>query len=215
MGHRFDPWQGWFMSSAARLTLMKSSLSSLEIYTMCLFWLANGTHAGFDKHLERFIWESISDKKKYHWVNWPEVCRPKDQGGLGIINTRFLNFALMTIWIWGLFDPNERGNLWHKLLRTKYRNADNIFAKTGQGDSQFWQSINKIKLLLKLGAKFLLGNGERVLFWTDWWLGEGPLTVRFPRLSDKCDSKEKFAAQVCPLTPISLQFRRSFGPEEI
>jgi hypothetical protein len=63
-------------------------------------------------------------------------------------------------------------------------------------------------------AIFLLGNGQHVLFWTDWWLGEGPLAVRFHRLFDICNSKEKFVAQVLPLTPISLQLRRSFYPEE-
>jgi hypothetical protein len=95
VGHRVDPWQGRFMSSAARLTLINSSLSSLTIFSMGLFLLADGTHAGFDRHLARFFWEGIGDKRKFHWVNWPEVCQPKDQGGLGIINTRLLNIALM------------------------------------------------------------------------------------------------------------------------
>jgi hypothetical protein len=94
VGHRVDPWQGHFMSSVARLMLINSSLSSLAIYTMGIFLLAHGTHAGFDKHLARFFWEGISDKRKYLWVNWLEVCRPKDQWGLGIINSRFLNLAL-------------------------------------------------------------------------------------------------------------------------
>jgi hypothetical protein len=30
---------------------------------MGLFLLADGTHAGFDKHLARFFWEGIGDKK--------------------------------------------------------------------------------------------------------------------------------------------------------
>jgi hypothetical protein len=43
----------------------------------------------------------------------------------------------------------------------------------------------------------------------------GPLSIRFPRLFDICDSKEKSTAQVLPLSPNSLQFRRSFGSEEL
>jgi hypothetical protein len=127
----------------------------------------DGTHACFDKYLARFFWEGVSDKRSYHWVNWLEVCRPKDQGGLGIINSHYFNAALMMKWIWRLFDSSERDNLWHKLLRAKYLNVDNIFVNNGQGGSQFWRSINKIKHLFKLGAKFELGNGERVFFWTD------------------------------------------------
>jgi hypothetical protein len=66
---------------------------------MGLFLLADGVHASFDKILARFFWEGVSDKRSYHWLNWPEVCRPKDQGGLGIINSRFFNAALMIKWI--------------------------------------------------------------------------------------------------------------------
>jgi hypothetical protein len=55
VGHRVDPWQGRFMSSATHLTLINSSLSRLAIYAMGLFILADGTHVGFDKHLARFF----------------------------------------------------------------------------------------------------------------------------------------------------------------
>jgi hypothetical protein len=57
VGHRVDPWQGRFMSSAACLTLINFSLLTLTTFTMGLFLLAEGTHAGFDKHLARFFWE--------------------------------------------------------------------------------------------------------------------------------------------------------------
>jgi hypothetical protein len=33
---------------------------------MGLFLLAEGTHAGFDKHMERFFWEGVGDKRKFH-----------------------------------------------------------------------------------------------------------------------------------------------------
>ena len=108
VGHRVDPWQGRFMSSAARLTLTNASLVSLPIFNMGLFLLADGTHAAFASHLSRFFWEGVGDKRKYHWVNWPGVCRPKDQGGLGVINTRLLNISLMLKLIWHLF--SESGN---------------------------------------------------------------------------------------------------------
>jgi hypothetical protein len=85
------------------------------MYAMGLFILADGTHASFDKILARFFWEGVSDKRSYHWVNWPEVCRPKDKGGLGIINSRFFNAALMVNWVWRIFDPAE-----HQICGTSY-----------------------------------------------------------------------------------------------
>jgi hypothetical protein len=78
VGKRDDPWKGRYMSSAARLTLTDACLSSLTLHTMGLFLLADGTHAGFDKHRCRFFWEGTRDKHKFHWVNWPKVFLPKD-----------------------------------------------------------------------------------------------------------------------------------------
>jgi hypothetical protein len=68
VGKRAAPWQGRFMSSAARLTLIDACLSNLPMHTMGLFLLADGTHAGFDKHRNRFFWEGQGTKKKYHLV---------------------------------------------------------------------------------------------------------------------------------------------------
>jgi hypothetical protein len=101
-------------------------------------------------------------------------------------------------------------NLWYKLMRAKYLNVDNIFVRNSQSGSQFWRSINKIKHLFKLGAKYHLGSGERIFFWTDWWQGEGPLAIKYLRLFDICSSKTISVAQALPISPTSLQFKCSF-----
>ena len=36
-------------------------------------------------------------KNKYHLVNWNEVCQPKDQGGLGVIDLRVMNVCLLAL----------------------------------------------------------------------------------------------------------------------
>jgi hypothetical protein len=50
VGKRAAPWQGRFMSSATRLTLIDACLSNVPIHTMGLFLFADGVHVGFDKH---------------------------------------------------------------------------------------------------------------------------------------------------------------------
>ena len=97
-------------------------------------------------------------------VNWPDVCKPKDQGGLGILNSKLFNIALMLKWIWRLFSLESQSCLWVRLLKAKYLGADNIFEASSEGGSQFWRSLHKIKHLFKLGAKFSLGSGNIVRF---------------------------------------------------
>jgi hypothetical protein len=173
VGKRVEPWQGRFLSSAARLTLTDVCLSSLPLHTMSLFLLADGTHVGFDKHRARFFCEGVRDKKKYHWVNWAEVCKPKERGGLGVMNTKLMNISLMVKWIWRLFTEQ------HRIISAKYPGAGNIFSSSARNGSPFWHSLHKIKDFFKLGARYSLGNGEKIHFWTDWWLGDGPLAHRF------------------------------------
>jgi hypothetical protein len=48
--------------------------------------------------------------------------------------------------------------------------------------SQFWNSIQKLKHLFRLGARHTMHNGKMTSFWRDWWQGSGPLCDRFPSL---------------------------------
>jgi hypothetical protein len=77
VGKRAAPWQGRFMSSAARLTLIDACLSNLPLHTMGLFLLADGTHAAMDRHRNRFFWEGQSAAKKFHMVNWKPFANLK------------------------------------------------------------------------------------------------------------------------------------------
>lgn len=72
----------------------------------------------------KFLWQQADGKFRYHMAKWDMVSRPKDQGGLGIINKQIMNDCLLVKWIWKIFQqPNE---LWFKILKAKYM-GDNSF----------------------------------------------------------------------------------------
>ena len=102
---------------------------------MGLFLLQEGIHESFDSHRARFFWEGTSPKRKYHMVSWPAVRRPKDCGGLGTINSRHMNVALLLKWIWKLYQMDD--SIWATILRNKYAPKGDIFASQSRGGSQF------------------------------------------------------------------------------
>jgi hypothetical protein len=53
------------------------------------------------------------------------MCKPKELGGLGILNTHIINIALMLKWLWKLYQNAE--GLWVDLLRAKYLGDNDIF----------------------------------------------------------------------------------------
>lgn len=96
---RLDPWNDKFLTSGGKQILTNSCLSSIPLYCMGFYWLADGIHKKMDSIRAKFLWQETEEKFKYHMAKWDMVCRPKDQGGLDIINTRIMNECLLVKWI--------------------------------------------------------------------------------------------------------------------
>jgi len=58
----------------------------------------------------------------FHWVNWDEVYRPKQEGGLGIKPLRIMNDALKIKWL-GRFAKGE-DSMWKNVIKVKYEIDD-------------------------------------------------------------------------------------------
>jgi hypothetical protein len=187
VGHRVDPWLGLLLASAGMLELTNSFLSSLLMFAMGIYLLHAATHKAMDSCRAQFFWEGTGDHRKYHMVDWPTVCKLKELWGLGILNTRLMNLALMLKWIWKLYQNAE--GLWADLIRAKYLGDRDLFDKEVPiHGSQFWKAIRKIKWHFKSGAKHKVHNGKHTYFWLDWWTRNAPLRACFPRLFSFCSN---------------------------
>jgi len=64
------------------------------------------------------LWVWGRDNKSIPWVSWENICKPCEEGGLGIKNIRKFNFALMAKWKWRLMSEEE--GKWKDILKSKY-----------------------------------------------------------------------------------------------
>jgi hypothetical protein len=144
-------------------------------------------------------------------VNWRMVHRPKEFGGLGLLNTKKMNLALLLKWVWRIYQ--EEDTIWAKLIRAKYQDANDIFSGTGHGGSQFWKSIHKVKHIFKVGANHLVRDGARTSFWLDWWKDATPLKDKFPLLFAICDEEAVSVATTLKGEGLALRFRLSLDQE--
>ena len=114
-------WQdgrGYICPKRARLTLIKSTLSSLPTYYLSLFPLPVSIARRIEKIQRDFLWSGVGDEHKFHLVNWKQVCSPIARGGLGIRNMLLFNKALLGKWLW--LYVNEFDSLWRRVVDCKY-----------------------------------------------------------------------------------------------
>ncbi|WVZ50961.1 hypothetical protein U9M48_002159, partial [Paspalum notatum var. saurae] len=84
-------WKAKYLSYGGRLILLNAVLSSLPMFMMSFFEIPKGVLKNLYKFRSRFFWQGSSNKHKYRLAKWDIMCRPKDQGGLGIINLQLQN----------------------------------------------------------------------------------------------------------------------------
>ena len=118
---RFDKkissWAGKLLSYGDRLVVINSVLTSLPMFLLSFFEIPIGVRKRLDYFRRRFFWQSTEHKRKYHLTRWNIICRPKDQGGLGIELLEIKNRCLLSKWLFKLL--NEQG-VWQELLTNKY-----------------------------------------------------------------------------------------------
>ena len=73
---RLAGWKRIYLSKGGRLTLLKSTLSSLPTYYLSLFTIPKHVAARIEKLQRDFLWGGLGDGFKHHLVNWSTVCSP-------------------------------------------------------------------------------------------------------------------------------------------
>uniref|UniRef100_A0A2N9GIF8 Reverse transcriptase zinc-binding domain-containing protein n=1 Tax=Fagus sylvatica TaxID=28930 RepID=A0A2N9GIF8_FAGSY len=93
------------------------------------------------------------------------------------------NKALLGKWLWrfGL----EESRLWRRVIASKYGvNSGGWTTKSIRGSHGcgLWRSINSGWSDFVPYVEFVIGTGDRILFWSDRWCGDRPLKDVFPDL---------------------------------
>lgn len=81
MRRRLAGWKNRFLSKGGKLTLIKSTLSSLPTYFISILPLPIGVHLKMEKLMRDFLWRGTEDSFKHSLVRWEEVCKPIQEGG--------------------------------------------------------------------------------------------------------------------------------------
>lgn len=115
--HRLHSWESKYLSLPGRVTLIKTTLSSLPLHIMYMFKLPEFTLNCLDKL-----------SRKLHPISWDKVCSNLNQGGLNFPKANIRNPSLLMSLAWRFIFTNK-DSLWATILHHKY-NMNNQLNKT-------------------------------------------------------------------------------------
>lgn len=140
--------------------LVKTVLTARPIYALMALDPSLWVIKEIDKRRRAFLWKGTETVAGGHFfVACPSVCRPTKCGGLGLHNLCVLGHALCIRWLW--LQRTSTSRPWQGLAIQASSIERNMF----QNSLVVW-----------------LGNGERALFWFEWWLNERSIPVIAPAL---------------------------------
>jgi hypothetical protein len=189
-----------YLSDAGRLELTNAVLSAFPTYTMCTFLLPKSVLKQIDKYRKHCLWRgSDLNNKKPSKAAWPQVCLPKEKGGLGVIDLNAQNKSLL---MKQLHKFSNRYNVpWVQLVWDHHFTMGKLpFSGRVFKGSFWWRDVLKLLTLFKEIATPLLNNGTSCLLWYDNWNGQ-PWNQRYPQLFSYAKNK-LISANVAASTPL-------------
>lgn len=170
-----------FLSYQGRLILVNSVFSALPTFYMCTLQIRPSILDQIDKYRKNCLWNRGDINRKGGCLAaWEVACRSKKEGGLGIINMRSQNSALLLKFLDKFY--NQAKIPWVKLTWDKLYSNNNAppHAKRSIG-SFWWKDIAKLMNKFLQMAQCQPSKGNSPMFWSDIWSGL-PLENKFPQL---------------------------------
>ena len=183
---KLSVWKGRFLSMAGRICLINSVLTAIPLYYISLFKVPTSVCKRIISIQTRFLWGWGKVSKPIAWVSWKDVCRPKEEGGLGCRDILLFNKALLAKWRWRCL--SEENGRWKKLLDSKYELAMESSPTPVKYQSCWWRDLSKLckegggQGWFKEELSWKIGRGDKAKFWEDFWIGSVDLRSLFPRL---------------------------------
>jgi hypothetical protein len=172
---KLPSWKGRLLNQAGQLTLINSVLSSIVIHHMSVFQRSKWAIQKIDKIRQAFLWCGLENARSGHYkVNWKRVQRPKQLGGLGILELGRFNSALRLRWQWMTWENNNKP--WSGIVIP---------------------SSSTKPALFRACIKITIRNDTSTSFWDNQWLQGKASRQLAPALHKLAWRKQISMAQAC------------------
>ncbi|GJU50290.1 RNA-directed DNA polymerase, eukaryota, reverse transcriptase zinc-binding domain protein [Tanacetum coccineum] len=150
-------------------------LESIHVYWASVFLLPITIIKEINKLLKGFLWNHGETSKGNAKVAWKNICKPKDQGGLGLKNLQVWNKALLAKHVWNI--ATKKDTLWVKWVHSvKLRGRSIWEVSIDVNDSWGWKNLLNIRDIIRNNVKNIIESGNETSIWFDNWCSLSPLS---------------------------------------
>jgi len=104
---KMSSWKASLLFIAGKVQLIKSIVQSMLIHTLSVYDWPVSLLKELEAVMRKFFWSGDINNRKLVTVAWKKMCKPTDQGGLGIRSLKKLNQATNLKLCWDLFHKKE------------------------------------------------------------------------------------------------------------
>lgn len=145
---RLPRWKTGLMNKAGRLAHVKATLTAIPIHTLMTIAQVKWMIDAIDKTRRGFFRAGgPAANGGQCMMAWPQITRPLEHGGLGIMDLQVAAQALHIRWLW--LQKTDENRPW-----------------TGLDI----ECDDKVQAMFDASIQIILGDGRRVKFWSDRWL---------------------------------------------
>jgi hypothetical protein len=146
-------------SYGAKLRLVDSMLISFAVYAMCSIRIPPKILAHLDKLRHLGLWRRKTDQGETSnsLAAWMMVCKPKQKGGLGVLDTKILNTALLLKFLDKFY--NHHDVPWVEFIWSTY-STSSVPHAAGLCRSFWWRELIPLCRFNAGSPLFLLSSGR-------------------------------------------------------
>ncbi|KAE9620126.1 hypothetical protein Lalb_Chr02g0160441 [Lupinus albus] len=147
--------------------LVKSVIHSMLAYSFHIYaWPASLIKA-LDGCIRNFIWSGDTKTRKIVTTAWKSLCTPIKDGGLGHRSIKLLNQAAILRLSWVMISSDQE---WAVFCWQRFSNGRT--PSTRYFKSAIWHVIKANWNMVMHNSLWLMGDGTKVNFWKDNWIGD-------------------------------------------
>ncbi|PKU68225.1 Putative ribonuclease H protein [Dendrobium catenatum] len=206
--NKLSVWGKKFISTAGRITLIKSVIQALPVYYSTLSLVPISVLKKLVKMCRDFLWNKGDGNNGLHYVAWKDLCKPLKLGGMGIQSAVESVEPLRAKLVWKFY--NEPNSLLSKSIYAKHGNQF-LHSVRSHNSSPTWKLYLSGAKALKHIVKWNIMDGVSINIMKDIWLLDRKLECWPTFISNDIDNISNLSNFITEGTWNAEELKKYFG----